>query len=121
MEPLALPIRARFVPLRGHPDCSPDWCMPCIPVGGFSAVLLALGGGLVVFVPAAGAGCRIGPRPPIEAATEAATECARRWDWNQRSRSCTCRGPVMHLSCTRRIAVPVTGRITGRGARLWLQ
>ena len=76
MEPLALPIRARFVPLRGHPNCSPDWYMPCIPAGGFSAVLLQLGGGLVVFVPAAGAGCRIGPRPPIEAATEAAAECA---------------------------------------------
>ena len=43
---------------------------------GFSAVLLQLGGGLVVFVPAPGAGCRIGLRPPIEAATEAATECA---------------------------------------------
>ena len=28
MEPLALPIRARFVPLRGPPDCSPDWSMP---------------------------------------------------------------------------------------------
>ncbi len=46
------------------------------PAGGFSAVLLQLGGGLVVFVPAPGAGCRIGLRPPIEAATEAATECA---------------------------------------------
>ena len=76
MEPLALPIRARFVPLRGRPDCSPDWCMPCIPGGRFSAVLLALGGGLVLFVPAAGAGCRIGPRHPIEAAAEAVTECA---------------------------------------------
>ena len=31
VEPLALPIRARFVPLPGHPDCSPDWCMPRIP------------------------------------------------------------------------------------------
>ena len=34
VEPLALPIRARFVPLRGQPDCSPDWCMPGIPGGG---------------------------------------------------------------------------------------
>ena len=50
--------------------------MPCIPAGRFSAVLLQLGGELVVFVPAAGAGCRIGPRNPIEAATEAVTECA---------------------------------------------
>jgi hypothetical protein len=33
-------------------------------------------GGLVLFVPAAGAGFRIGPRHPIEAATEAVTECA---------------------------------------------
>ena len=76
MEPLALPIRARFVPLRGHPACSPDWCIPRIPIGRFSAVLLALGGRLVVFVPAAGAGSRISPRHPIEAATEAMTECA---------------------------------------------
>ena len=57
-EPLALPIRARFVPLHGPPDCSPDWCMPCIPGGRFSAVLLQVGG-LVLFVPAAGAGFRI--------------------------------------------------------------
>ena len=76
MEPLALPIRARFIPLPGHPDCSPDWCMPCIPGGRFSAVLLAMDGGLVLFVPAAGAGFRIGPRHPIEAATEAVTGCA---------------------------------------------
>ena len=76
MEPLALPIRVRFVPLCGHPDCSSDWCMPRIPGGRFCAVLLALGGGLVLFVPAAGAGSRISPRHPIEAATEAVTECA---------------------------------------------
>ena len=49
--------------------------MPCIPGGRFSAVLLQVGG-LVLFVPAAGAGRRIGPRHPIEAATEAVTECA---------------------------------------------
>ena len=67
MEPLALPIRARFVPLRGRPDCSPDWCMPRIPVGRFCAVLLALGGGMVLFVPAAGVGFRISPLHPIEA------------------------------------------------------
>ena len=66
MEPLALPIRARFVPLRGRPDCSPDWCIPRIPGGRFSAVLLATDGGLVLFVPAAGAGFRIGPRQPVE-------------------------------------------------------
>ena len=66
MEPLALPIRARFVPFRGRPDCSPDWCIPRIPGGRFSAVLLATDGGLVLFVPAAGAGCRIGPRHPVE-------------------------------------------------------
>ncbi len=45
MKPLALPIRARFVPLPGHPDCSPDWCIPRIPGGRFCAVLLAMGGG----------------------------------------------------------------------------
>ena len=45
---------------------------------GFSAVLLQLGGGLVVFVPAAGAGCRIGPRLPVEAAAEAAAGCPPR-------------------------------------------
>jgi len=50
--------------------------MPRIPAGRFFAVLLALGGRLVLFVPAAEAGCRIGPRHPIEAATEAVTECA---------------------------------------------
>jgi hypothetical protein len=53
VEPLALPIRARFVPLHGRPDCSPDWCIPRIPGGRFSAVLLATDGGLVLFVPAA--------------------------------------------------------------------
>ena len=76
MEPLALPICARFVPLPGRPYCSTDWCMPCIPVGRFSAVLLAMDSGLVLFVPAARAGCRIGPRQPIQAATEAVTEGA---------------------------------------------
>jgi hypothetical protein len=35
VEPLALPTRARFVPLSGHPACSPDWCMPRIPGGRF--------------------------------------------------------------------------------------
>jgi hypothetical protein len=34
----------------------------------FFAVLLALADGLALFVPAAGAGCRIGPRHRIEAA-----------------------------------------------------
>jgi len=37
------------------------------PGGRFSVVLLALGGGLVLSMPAAGAGGRIGPRHPIEA------------------------------------------------------
>jgi hypothetical protein len=68
VEPLALPIRARFVPLHGRPDCSPDWCMPRIPVARFYAVLLALDGRLVLLAPAAGAGFRISPRHPIEAA-----------------------------------------------------
>jgi hypothetical protein len=76
VEPLALPIRARFVPLHRRPDYSSDLCMPCIPGGRFSTVLLQLAGGLVLFVPAVGAGCRIGPRHLIEAATEAVTECA---------------------------------------------
>ena len=67
MEPLALAICVRFVPLCGHPDCSPDCCMPCIPGGRFSAVPLQPGGGLVLSLPAAGTGCRIGPRHPIKA------------------------------------------------------
>jgi hypothetical protein len=33
-------------------------------------------------------------------------------DWIRRSRSCTCRGLVMDLSCTCRIPAPVTRRIT---------
>jgi len=37
------------------------------PGGRFSAALLALGGRLVLSVPAAWAGCRIGPRYPIKA------------------------------------------------------
>jgi hypothetical protein len=86
VEPLALPIRARFVPLRGRPDCSPDGCIPRIPGSRFPAVLLAMDGALVLFVPAAGAGCRIGPLHPIEAATEAVTGCAsparRVEDWH---------------------------------------
>jgi hypothetical protein len=65
-----------FCPVSGRPDCSPDWYIPRIPSGRFSAVLLAMDGGLVLFVPAAGAGSRISPRHPIEAATEAVTECA---------------------------------------------
>src|SRR5208283_3959492 len=73
VEPLALPIRARFVPLPGHPDCSSDWCMPRIPGGRFCAVPLAMGGGLALFVSSAGAGCRIGSRRPVEAAAEAVT------------------------------------------------
>jgi hypothetical protein len=52
----------------------------------FCAVLLALGGGLVLFAPAARAGSRISPRHPIQAATEAVTECApparRMEDWH---------------------------------------
>jgi hypothetical protein len=35
VEPLALPIRARFVPFPGHPACSSDWYMPRIPGGRF--------------------------------------------------------------------------------------
>jgi hypothetical protein len=66
VEPLALPIRARFVPLSTRPDGSPDGCMPYMPGGRFPAVLLAMDGALVLFVPAAGAGCRIGPRHPVE-------------------------------------------------------
>ena len=70
-----------FCPVTWHPDCSPDWCMPRIPVGRFCAVLLAMDGWLVLYVPAAGAGFRIGPRHPIEAATEAVTECASLAGW----------------------------------------
>ena len=108
VEPLALPIRARFVPLHGPPDCSPDWCMPCIPAGSFSAVLLQLGrrAGRVRT-------CGRGRLPDRPAPSRRGCHGgggrvpAARWDWIQQSRSCTCRGPVMHLSWTRRIAVPV--------------
>jgi hypothetical protein len=140
---------SRFVTLRGCPDCSSGWCMPCILGGRSSAVRLAMAGGLVLFVPEAGAGCRIGPRHLFEAATEAVTGCASPaagwktgtapWratlpadldaaraaascrkgfpvsllkDWIWLSRSCTCRGLMMHLSCTRRISALVTRRIT---------
>jgi hypothetical protein len=39
-----------------------------MPRAGFFAVLFALGGRMVLFVPAAGAGSRISPLHPIEAA-----------------------------------------------------
>jgi hypothetical protein len=45
-----------------------------------------MGGGLVLFVPSAGAGSRIGSRRPVEAAAEAVTGCApptrRVEDWH---------------------------------------
>src|SRR5271165_5333097 len=70
------------------PSAQPT-CMPRIPGGRFSAVLLALGGRLVLFVPAAGAGSRISPRHPIEAA-------AMRWPRARRpppsGRLARCRG-----------------------------
>ena len=126
-----------FCPVTRRQGCSPHWCMPRIPGGRFSAVLPATDGGLVLFVPAAGAGFCIGPRHPIEAATEAVTSARRplagwktgtelwratlpadlgavraaascrkgfpvspRRDWIWLSRSCTCHGLVMYLSCT---------------------
>jgi hypothetical protein len=71
VEPLALPIRSRFVPLRGHADCPSDWCMPCIPVG------RVLCGSAQAGRRACGReGRRIDPRHPIETAREAVTECA---------------------------------------------
>jgi hypothetical protein len=140
------PVLSRYAAAR---DGSPDGCMPRIPSSRFSAVLLAMDGALVLFVPAAGAGCRIGPLHPIEAAAEAVTGCASPaagwktgtapWratlpadldavraaascrkgfpqspvrDWIWLSRSCTCRGLVMHLSWTRRVPALVTRRIT---------
>jgi hypothetical protein len=64
--------------------------------GRFFAVLLQLGGGLVLFVPAAGAGCRIGPRHPIETATEAVTgvrvACRRMENWHGAVAADTARG-----------------------------
>ena len=59
MEPLALPIRARFVPLCGHPPARLTGVCHASRATGFFAVLLALGSRLVLFVPAAGAGSRI--------------------------------------------------------------
>jgi len=118
--------------------------VPDIPPVRFFAVLL----GLALFVPAAAAGCRIGPRHPIEAATKALAECPSLplgWktdtvalrgaaassrkgspclpvrDWIWQSPSCTCRGLVMDLSCTRRIPAPVTYRITCRVPELGYQ
>lgn len=44
-----------FHPLYGRPDCSSDWCVLCILGCWFSAVLLGPGGGLISFLPAAGA------------------------------------------------------------------
>jgi hypothetical protein len=44
------------------------------PADRFFAVLLALDGGLALFVPAAGAGCRIGPHHLIQAAIGALAE-----------------------------------------------
>jgi len=78
VEPLALPIRARFVPFHGRPDCSSDWCIPRTPGGRFSAVLLATDGGLV-FVRTRGRG-RLPHRAhaiPSRAATEAVTGVRR--------------------------------------------
>ncbi len=127
-----------FCPVTRRPDCSSDWCMPRIPGGRFSAVLLATDGGLVLFVPAArgrlphrpapshrgchGGGDRVrAARPPggrtgtaqwratlpadLDAARAAAScrkgfPVSRRRDWIWLSRSCTCRGLVMYLSCT---------------------
>ena len=112
-------------------------------------VLLAPGGGLALFVPAAGA-ARLPDRPaPSHRGSTEGTGCASPplgwktsttpWraalcpeldtaasrgvmhqgfpvspvrDWIRRSRSCTCRGLVMDLSCTCRIPAPVTRRIT---------
>ena len=82
----------------------------------------------------AGAGCRIGPHHPIEAAIEALAEyrslplgwktdtaalraavscrkgsqCPRSGTGSGRTGQCACRGLVMDLSCTRRIPAPVT-------------
>jgi hypothetical protein len=59
-NPLALPIRAA---LSRYPGAG----LSRIPVGRFFAVLVMPGAGLALFVPAAGTGCRIGPRHLIEA------------------------------------------------------
>jgi hypothetical protein len=75
VEPLALPVRARFVRLREARTARLTGGCRASRAGRFSAVLLQLGGGLVLFVPVAGAGCWIGPRHPIGVATEAVTEC----------------------------------------------
>src|SRR5271166_7045946 len=65
-----------FVPLRGYPDCSSDWSMPCIPVGRVLGRSVRDGrrAGLVRIF--GRAGCRIGSRRPVEAAAEAVTGCA---------------------------------------------
>ena len=68
MEPLALPVRARLSRYTGARTARLTGECHAFPGGRFCAVLLALGGGLVLFVPAAGAGSRISPRHPIEPA-----------------------------------------------------
>jgi hypothetical protein len=63
----AVRITARFAGLCPFCPLFPGVGPPRIPIGWFFAVLLALGGGLALFVPAAGRGCRIGLHHLIEA------------------------------------------------------
>jgi len=76
VEPLALPIRARFVPLSGRPACSSDWCMPRIPGGRFVR-RSARAGRQAGLVRARGRGGQPDqPAPSHRVCTEAVPECA---------------------------------------------
>ncbi len=99
-----------FCPVIWAPASLPDWRMSRIPVGRFFAVLLAPGGGLALLVPAARAGCRIGPRHLIEAprGDDSVYVVAARvlgipgqgWIRRSRSLSWTDDGPVIYLPYT---------------------
>ena len=79
---LAVRITARFAdprpfcPVTRAPDCSSDWYMPCIRPDVLRRPARARRRGRSCSYPAAGAGCRMGPRHPIEAATQVVTGCA---------------------------------------------
>ena len=62
MEPLALPIRARFIPFPGPRIARLTGVCRISPAGQFFTVLLTTGGRLALFVPAA---CRVPKYGPV--------------------------------------------------------
>jgi hypothetical protein len=106
---------APVLSLYTRPDCSSGWCMPCIRAARFSGVLLALGGGLVLFVPCGGGRLPDRRRHPIDAVTEAVTECgspAAGWK--------TCTVPC-ERRCWRIWTLHERGRHVARGSRCSLR